>query len=134
MTIQEASLPTLTAGEAQEIGVKVIDYTEAPVTAGTVTASIVDAEGKQVAEISLSHKGEGVYSASLAIEKPGEYVVKIKASYTSAAGTHTALKEFPLTVKEAFPLTTVILAIVTVIIAVVLVAYLLLRRRRSKKA
>ena len=133
LTIQEASLPTMTAGEAQEISVKVTDYTEAPVTAGTVTASIADAEGKQVAEINLSNKGEGVYSASLAIEKPGEYVVKVKASYTSAAGTFTTLKEFPLTVKEAFPVTTTILAIVVAIVVVVLVSYLLIRRRRSKK-
>jgi len=133
LTIKEASLPTLTAGEAQEISVKITDYTEAPVTAGTVTASIVDAEGRQVAEIGLSHKSEGVYSASLAIEKPGEYVVKISASYTSAAGTFTALKEFPLTVKEAFPATLRILAIVALIIVIVLVSYLLIRRRRSKK-
>ena len=133
LTIQEASVPTLTAGEAQEISVKIVDYAEAPVTAGTVTASIVDAEGKQVAETSLSYKGEGIYSANLVIDKPGEYVVKIKASYTSAAGTFTALKELPLTVKEAFPLTTTILAIVAVIIVAVLVSYLLIRRRRSKK-
>jgi peptide/nickel transport system substrate-binding protein len=134
LTIQEASLPTLTAGEAQELSVTLVDYTEAPITSGTVTANVLDAEGKQVTEINLSHKGEGVYTASLAIEKPGEYVVRIKASYTSAAGTFTTLKEFPLTVKEAFPLTTTIVAIVTVIIVIVLVAYLLLRRRRSKKA
>ena len=133
LTIQEASLPTLTAGEAQEISVKVIDYTEAPVTAGTVTASIVDAEGKPVADISLSHKGEGVYATNLAIEKPGEYTVKIKASYTSATGTFTAAKEFHLTVKEAFPVTTTILAIVAAIVVIVLVSYLLIRRRRSKK-
>ena len=134
LTIQEASLPTMTAGEAQEISVKVIDYAQAPVTAGTVTASVVDAEGEQVAEISLSHKGGGLYSANLAIEKPGEYVVKVKASYRSAAGTFTALKEFPLAVKEAFPTTTTVLVIVVVIVVVVLVAYLLLRRRRSKRA
>ena len=93
----------------------------------------MDAEGKQVAEISLSHKGEGLYSANLAIEKPGKYVVKVKASYTSAAGTFTVLKEFPLTVKEAFPLTLTILAIGIIVVAV-LVSYLLIRRRRSKKA
>ena len=134
LTIQEATLPTLTAGETGEVSVKIVDYTEAPVTTGTVTASVVDAEGKEVTQINLSHKSEGVYSASLVIEKPGEYVVKIKASYTSVAGTFTALKEFPLTVKEAFPATTTIVAVLAIIIIVVLVSYLLIRRRRSKKA
>ena len=134
LTIQEATLPTLTAGETGEVSVKIVDYTEAPVTTGTVTGSVVDAEGKEVTQINLSHKGEGVYSASLVIEKPGEYLVKIKASYTSAAGTFTALKEFPLTVKEAFPATTTIVAVLAIIIIVVLVSYLLIRRRRSKKA
>jgi len=134
LTIQEATLPTLTAGETGEVSVKIVDYTEAPVTTGTVTGSVVDAEGKEVTQINLSHKGEGVYSASLVIEKPGEYVVKIKASYASVAGTFTALKEFPLTVKEAFPATTTIVAVLAIIIIVVLVSYLLIRRRRSKKA
>jgi len=131
ITLESLTTPgTLKAGETGTVSVAVKDYTGAAVTNATVKAEILK-DGAVVSTVTLTHTSGGTYEGTVtAPSEPGDYTVRVTATYTNPTGTYSAETTGAMTVAKKFPMT-LALGVVVLIIIVVGVGFVLTRKKKE---